>query len=764
ACPVRPGTPIEAAGIIPISAEDVAGIPELALSIPDFEGQAVMRVFANETESEIGWFAAGITNGWTFGQQDCVGAVLGGFTLVAVAALFATAVCGADLTSMRRHYAHSMSVSVVVSVWHYVFYSGAIEVDWPSVLLAFWSNYAWVGGMIYYEPMQRMIDGFVGLKEGDEVRNRPADTGQSDRYIGGGVDIHQIFRRSTLPIESGLPNALENRGLVDINGGFKHYGKQVKPGLPLPGDYSGFAGTLATQRIPVRNAFATGLLWLLFLSVCAIISILALKAVIEILATLHIVRQNRLKYFRCHYLAYIAAALLRIIFMSFFLISFLSISQFSFPASLGTVAVACLVFVTVVLGLGSIAAYACFSRLRLREYVFEPDRINISKHRIFKVIPWYSISRNSGGPPLRDSVCVGSIPWWRIHAMADFPSIHSDEEYTVKFGWLVSRYRKSRWWFFVVWLSYEFFRASFLAGASNQPTVQAFGLLATETIALVAFILLRPFEGQRLNVIAVYLLGFSKVTTTALSAAFDPRFCIARIPATVIGIVIIVIQSLLTIAVMLLILIGAVSSYMSISRDHTEMKPKSWTATREKYFDHIAIAEQDIPRSRKRPDSEDIITGAARAPYFEVKQVKRVAKIEDEDIEFMDEISQVPHPSPPVLSPNRTLVSNSPGSLLERSRTGSFQSQASYSSLLPRAARLHRANWSTHDLNDATRTRRHRAVSDTSLISRLRHVEKLERKPSLGGASMKRSDTPALLSYGYADGGSNGACGACGAG
>ncbi|KAJ6201046.1 LOW QUALITY PROTEIN: ML-like domain-containing protein [Bipolaris maydis] len=619
ACPVRPGTPIEAA-------EDVAGIPELALSIPDFEGQAVMRVFANETESEIGWFAAGITNGWTFGQQDCVGAVLGGFTLVAVAALFATAVCGADLT---------------ISVWHYVFYSGAIEVDWPSVLLAFWSNYAW-----------RMIDGF-----GDE-----------------------IFRRSTLPIESGLPNALENRGL--------HYGKQVKPGLPLPGDYSGFA---------VRNAFATGLLWLLFLSVCAIISILALKAVIEILATLHI-------YFRCHYLAYIAAALLRIIFMSFFLIT-----------SLGTVAVACLVFVTVVLGLGSIAAYACFSR----EYVFEPDRINISKHRIFKVIPW-----NSGGPPLRDSVCVGSIPWWRIHAMADFPSIHSDEEYTVKFGWLVSRYRKSRWWFFVVWLSYEFFRASFLAGASNQPT----------TIALVAFILLRPFEGQRLNVIAVYLLGFT----------FDPRFCIARIPATVIGIVII---SLLTIAVMLLILIGAVSN-------HTEMKPKSWTATREKYFDHIAIAEQDIPRSRKRPDSEDIIT----APYFEVKQ------IEDEDIEFMDEISQVPHPSPPVLSPNRTLVSNSPGSLLERSRTGSFQSQASYSSLLPRAARLHRANWSTHDLNDATRTRRHRAVSDTSLISRLRHVEKLERKPSLGGASMKRSDTPALLSYGYADGGSNGACGACGAG
>ena len=753
ACPVRPGTPIKAAGIIHISADDVAEIPELALSIPDFEGQAVIRLFANATKSEVGWLAAGITNGWTFRHQYCVGAVLGGFTLAAITSSFATAACGADVLSMRMHYAHSMSVSVVLSVWHHIFFSGALEMDWPSVLVAFWSNYAWAGGMICYEPMQSIINGFIGLKEGDEVWTRAAGTGQSDPYIGRGVNIHGIYGPDALPTELGFQNTVKKRYLTNVSSGFKYDGKQVKPGLPLPGDYSGFAGTLAMQRIPARNAFMTGLLWLLFLTVCAIISILTLKATIEILTSLHIVRQNRLKYFRSHYLAYIAATLLRILFISFFAIIFLSISQLSLPASPETIGITCIVFVTVVLGLGSVAACACFSRLRLRGYVFEPDRINVSKHRLLKVIPWYSISRSSGDPPLRDTVCVGSVLWWRIHAMADLPSIHSDEEYTAKFGWLVSRYRKSRWWFFVVWLLYEFFRAAFLAGASSQPTVQVFGLLAIEIVAFVTFILLQPFEGQRPNVIAIYLLGFSKVTTTAFSAAFNPRFGIARITATVIGIVIIVIQGLLTIAVMILILIGAVLSYMSISRDHAEMKPKSWTATREKYFENMALAEQDSPRWRKRPGTEYIITGVARTPYFEVKQVPRVAKIEDEDIEFMEEVSQVPYPSQPVLSPNRTLVSDSPRSQLERSRAGSFQSQASYSSLLPRAARLHRANWSTHDLNDATGSRRHRAVSDTSLISRPRHVEKFEGKPSPGGASMKRSDTPALLSYGYADGG-----------
>lgn len=287
--------------------------------------------------------------------------------------------------------------------------------------------------MIYYEPIQSMIDGFVGVKEGDGVRNHVAGAAQSDPYIGG-VDIHRIYGRDTLPTELGFQNTVNKRYLTDINGGFKYSGKQVKPELPLPGDYSGFAGTLATQRIPVRNAFLTELLWLLFLSACAIISILSLKAIVETSVGLRIIRQNRLRYFRCHYLAYIVVTILRTIFISFFTISFLCIYQFSLPASPGTVAVTCIVFVTMVLGLGSVAAYACFSRLRLRGYVFERDQINEPKHQTTKVIPWCSIS----------------IPWWRIHATTDLPSIHSDEAYTARFGWLVSRYRKSRWWFFVI--------------------------------------------------------------------------------------------------------------------------------------------------------------------------------------------------------------------------------------------------------------------------------------------------------------------------
>ncbi|KAL1792950.1 hypothetical protein ACET3X_009457 [Alternaria dauci] len=637
ACPVRAGVPIEAAGIIPVNQNDTAGIPDIALSIPDFEGQAILRLFSNSTQNEIGCFAAQITNGYTLQQKSAASSTLGVFTLLAILSSFATAAYGSDIADMRKHYAHSPSVSVVFAVWHHIFYSGALSMNWPSVLVGFWSNYAWAGGMIYTEPMQNMINGFIGSNKGNTSQVGAAGTGESNPTLGGGVDVHQIYKRGVLPQGLDLQAALSKRHVVDANSGFKYYGLPVKPGLPLPGNYSGFAGTLATERIPASNAFMTGLLWFLISIACVVVSILCLKVVLEGLSRIRVVTKECLAFFRGHYLAFLVLSVLRTVFIGFFMLTFLAMFQFSYLALSGPVAVACIVFVAVVFGIGSIAAYACFSRLRIGKYVSEPDRLNIARRRLCKVVPWISISRNSKIPHSEDEVYIGTVPWWTIHATADTMSVHDDEQYTARFGWLASRYRRTRWWFFVVWLFYEFVRAGFLAGASTQPLVQVFGLLVVEIVAFVGFIILRPFEGQRLNVVAVYLLGFSKVATTALSAAFDTRFGIARIPTTVIGMVIIVIQGLLTIAVMVLILVGFVSSYMSIMRNREEANSSCLTPTREKYFAHMDFAVQDIPRPRAV--SIHSAPEVPTTPCFKVKQVRRVAKLEDEDDEFMREIN-----------------------------------------------------------------------------------------------------------------------------
>jgi len=738
ACPVKAPTPIEANGIIPVSPSDVAGIPSIALGIPDFEGEAILRIFANSTQSEIGCFSAVVTNGQSFSQVPAVSSTLGVFTFIAVIASFATAIYGDTISVIRKHYAHSLSVGVVFAVWHHIYFSGALSMNWPSVLVAFWSNYAWAGGMIYSEPMQNTINRFIGSNKGNTSAVGAAGTGVQNLELGGGYDIHKIYKRDIFPralnvsglmkrskfnrVARHVESALSKRELADSsNGGFSWYGSPVKPGLPLPGNYSGFAGTLSEQSIPASNAFMTGFLWFLVLIAAVAFMVVAFKFTLEGLGKIRLIKNDRLLLFRTHWLGFTALAVLRTAFIAFFMLIFLCLFQFTYLASPGPVAIACVVFLIMLFGLGGLAGYACFYRIKFGNYVSEPDRLQMEKRKVMKFIPWYGISRASAVTQSEDKMYAGSMPWWRVRSMNESDkSIHDDEDFTKKFGWLASRFRRTRWWFFAIWLIYEFIRACFLAGASRSPMVQVIGLLVVEFIAFVGIIVIRPFEGQRLNIIVVYILGFSKVTTTALSIAFDTRWNLPRIPATVIGIVIIVIQGILTIVMLIAIVVGAISSYMSVMRNREEIKPKKWIPIREKYFKHMDFKEKDIPKPPPPPPEpvREVVPG------FSVNSVRRLAKVEDEDTEFQQEVTGGDYNTSQTSLPGGDGVGEMPG----RSRAASIRSQMSYSSL-PYGARVHRASWSSHDFTEQYAPGRRRAASNSMAYTAEDYSRPVSRTP-----------------------------------
>ena len=187
--------PISADGIIPVDQSDVAGIPPIALTIPDFEGQAILRLFSNATETEIGCYSALVTNGATFSHPASVGTVLGIFTAVALVASFATAAYGRHIPTMRTHYAHSLSIFVVFAIFHHIFFTGALSMNWPSVLAAWWSNFAWSAGMIYSERMQNSINQLIGTNRGNTSIVGAASDGASANGLGGGYQISQIYKR-----------------------------------------------------------------------------------------------------------------------------------------------------------------------------------------------------------------------------------------------------------------------------------------------------------------------------------------------------------------------------------------------------------------------------------------------------------------------------------------------------------------------------------------------------------------------------------------
>jgi hypothetical protein len=684
-CPLNSSIPIEASGIIPVAPSDVGGIPSIAFTIPDFEGQAILRIFANSTESQIGCYSAVVSNGSTFYHPAAVGTVLGIFATVAVFASVAVAIYGHNVTDTRKHYAHSVSVFVVFSVFQHIFFTGALSMNWPSVLVAFWSNYAWSAGMIYSESMQNTINQFIGSNKGNISMVGSAPSGENQPGLGGGYQISQIYRRTiATPFQAfdgmgttlrprALEHALSRRdALVNSTTGYSWYGSPVRPGLPLPGNYSGFAGTLAQENIPASNAFLTGFLWLLILIVCVAAAMVALKWAVEGLAHVRVVKTDRFDYFRKHWIALTAAAVLRTCYIAFFMMIFLTLFQFTLGGSTSILALAAVIFVVFFLGMLGVTAYALYYRLRHQSFKFSRGS-KASEHGETKGL-------------------ASSVPWWRLHFVdkdGETAHVHDDTDYTTKFGWLASRFRRSKWWFFSLWLVYEFVRACFYGGAAGHALTQVFGLLVVEFIALVAMIIMKPFESNRLNLLMVYLLGFSKVVTVALSSAFDARFGLERILCTVIGIVIIVIQGILTICLMLAIVLGAISSYMSISRyrEQEAFRPRSWQKHRRRFFAHVDRKATDLPKPR--PTAIDNVPEEPKEPYFQVSAVRREPKIEDEDpdneiIEEEDGIRA---------SQDQTGAGPSAG---RHSRTNSIRSRTSGSNL-PYGARRHRASWSAQD-------------------------------------------------------------------
>ncbi|KAL8859843.1 MAG: hypothetical protein Q9178_003676 [Gyalolechia marmorata] len=746
-CPMNRSVPIEANGIIPVSQSDVAGIPPIALNIPDFEGQAILRIFANSTQSQVGCYSAVVTNGATFSHPSAVGTVLGIFTIIAVAASFATAAYGNHIPTTRTHYAHSLSVLVVFSIFHHIYFTGSLSVNWPSVLPAFWSNFAWAGGMIYSESMQNSVNQLIGSNKGNTSIVGAAGSGSSAEHLGGGFEISQIYKRSLfhrdpsslsdrlLDLRSAnFENHLAKRALANTTEGYNWYGTPVKPGLPLPGNFSGFAGTLAQENIPASNAFMTGFLWFLVVILIVAAAVVAFKWTLEALVKYTQLDGNRLTFFREHWLGFTAAAVLRTTVTGFFVIVYLALFQFTYKGSAGVTAIAALVFLIFFFGLFGVAGYACYYRLHSGSYAIKQDRLHFEQRKALGFLPWIGFGLESQrSEKAQASSSFGSMPWRSIQYVnedASRISVQQDEEYIQKFGWLSARFRRTRWWFFALWLTYEFVRACFYGGAAGHPMTQVFGLMAVEFVALITIVRLRPFEGARLNALMVYLLGFSKVATLALSAAFDVRFNLARINTTVIGVVIIVIHGLLASVTLLAIVFGAISSYMSVTRDRAAFRPRKWEPYRERYFSHLTKSPLDVKPATPMPEPP-------KEPYFRVASVRREPKIEDSDPDRIDPAS------------SRTSVAPAAaiGSHLG-SRQNSLQSaHMSSSSNLPFGARSHRTSWSTRDFSGVQEaqhsnrssqmlsgSRMHNETSDGSLRDPSHHerVRTLSRSPAPG--------------------------------
>jgi hypothetical protein len=372
----------------------------------------------------------------------------------------------------------------------------------------------------------------------------------------------------------------------------------------------------------------------------------------------------------------------------------LALFQLTLPEPAGATAIAATVFVVLVLGIAGVVAYALYFRLRFGRFAVDRDRILFYRTKLFGLVPFViPVWSSSLEEQVLDSKPLGSLPSIRIRHIDDDPSratVHQDQAYIKRFGWLSARYRRTRWWFFAYYLGYQLARACLVGGAVGQPLAQVYGLLVLEIVAFGVVTHLNPFEGARNTVLAVWMLSIAKIVTTGLSVAFLPAFNLNRIIATVLGVVIIVVQGLTVVALMILVVLSAISSWMSLTRNREEFKPECLDSIRLRYFENMLAKAPDIPTAPKRKEKESSPgPEPPKEPYFSVNSVHRAPKIEDEDDDILNDL-EAPRNASTIFDPAAGR------SIGHASRPNSVSSRYSAGSA-PRAARLHRASWASRD-------------------------------------------------------------------
>ncbi|KAM5455185.1 hypothetical protein MaudCBS49596_001825 [Microsporum audouinii] len=368
-CPMNSSRRIVDGGFIPVAPADVSNISPLAFRIPDFEGRAVIRLFSNSTQSQIACYVSTMTNGITLSHPQVVGSILALLISATFVLSLATIIYGEDIANMQARYSHSSSLLVTFTVLHHVYFTGAVSANWPRVLVAFWSNFAPFAGMIYSRSIQSSINRMVGEDKGDlrVLGSRPVGTVSPNL---GGYNITDIYgsfasgRRSEVLDTGKWADAVEQNYRISATSvssqpeTFQWRGQLVENGFPIPGNYSGFAGTLAMQKIPAVNAFTTGLLWFIVLVAILTSVIPAVKLTIELLIRCNAIKGRRvenLAYLRIHWLEYISGMILRSLFIGFGMLMFLALFQFGFGGALPSKALAAITFLILLIGLATFA-------------------------------------------------------------------------------------------------------------------------------------------------------------------------------------------------------------------------------------------------------------------------------------------------------------------------------------------------------------------------------------------------------------------------
>lgn len=153
---------------------------------------------------------------------------------------------------------------------------------------------------------------------------------------------------------------------------------------------------------------------------------------------------------------------------------------------------------------------------------------------------------------------------WRIWSLArrfkategDTSGLYDNKKVWQNYSIFYDSYKKGYWWLFIPVIVYMFAKGVIIAGADGHGMFQTGGQLILEVAMLVLLLWLRPFTLKSSNVINI-VIQVVRVLSVLCILVFVQQLHIEDTPKTVVGLVLVVVQAVLTGILFILIVVNA---------------------------------------------------------------------------------------------------------------------------------------------------------------------------------------------------------------
>jgi hypothetical protein len=504
-----PATKFSSQGEQTVPEEYASQIPSIAFNVPDLEGMVKMQLTRDGDNTELACIESTVSNGKTVEVPAVKYAAAG----IAAASLALTGLSALSAAGTPGAAAPSPTFGEVFGWFQSMALSGMMSVEYPKVYQSFSKNFGFSTGLVTWESMQVSIDNFRQSTGGNLTNN-------NYNYLKNATLVFTSGSNSSSSLKK---RAIEGALVFLRDGTSVSVGDQttsVGEATGTSGDSDSLESDTTNQKfvknieayveqltIPSPNTFMTLLLCFAIVVAAIIVLILLFKLILEAWSLAKPL-SPAMESWRKRYWWRLAKAITNLILLLYGIWTLYCIYQFTNGDSWAAKVLAGVTFgiFTAVLGWFTFMIWS-----KARE----------SKKRL-----------------------------------GDSSQLYEDKEVWVRYSLLYDNYKKNYWWIFIPVIIYMFTRGCVIAGANGHGLVQTAGQLIVEACMLCLLLWARPFSLKSSNWINC-VIQTVRVLSVICILVFVEELGISQTTKTVTGVVLIVVQSVLTGVLAILIAVNA---------------------------------------------------------------------------------------------------------------------------------------------------------------------------------------------------------------